>query len=549
MTKRIFRTILLVALLVLLVCMGLITGVMYGSFEENMLGELKNGTSYIAAGVQQNGLDYLSTLPSSGNRITWVAADGTVLYDSKVDASTLENHSDREEIYEALTGQEGESYRYSDTLSEKTLYYALRLDDGTVLRISSTQSSLLTVLWGMLQPMLLIGLAAALLSGILASKLSKRIIAPINGLDLEHPESCEAYDELTPLFHKLQHQKIEIQERICALRNSQNELAAITANMNEGLIVLSQGGDILSINASAARLFQVSGEQLQGQKLIALNRSDQLAQVAEQALAGKPASAILELRGRSYALYASPVPGHRGAVLLVLDVTEKQQAEALRREFSANVSHELKTPLTSISGYAEIIRNGLVDPEDIPAFAGRIYGEANRLLALIRDIIRLSSLDEGVVDSQREPVELLALCAGVCNHLQAAAQKAQVSLRVDGETATVFGVRSILEEMVYNLCDNAIKYNRPQGSVVVSVHKKPGAILLQVTDTGIGIPPEHREKVFERFYRVDKSHSKQTGGTGLGLSIVKHGAAYHNASVSLSEAPGGGTCAQVRFPL
>ena len=259
--------------------------------------------------------------------------------------------------------------------------------------------------------------------------------------------------------------------------------------MNEGLIVLSQGGDILSINASAARLFQVSGEQLQGQKLIALNRSDQLAQVAEQALAGKSASAILELRGRSYALYASPVPGHRGAVLLVLDVTEKQQAEALRREFSANVSHELKTPLTSISGYAEIIRNGLVDPEDIPVFAGRIYGEANRLLALIRDIIRLSSLDEGAVDSQREPVELLALCAGVCNSLQPAAQEAQVSLRVDGETATIFGVRSILEEMVFNLCDNAIKYNRPQGSVVVSVHKKPGAILLRVTDTGIGIPP------------------------------------------------------------
>ena len=548
MTKRIFRTILLVALLVLLVCMGLITGVMYGSFEENMLTELKNGADYIAAGIGQNGLTYLSTLPSSGNRVTWVAADGTVLYDSKVDASTLENHRDREEIYEALTGQEGESYRYSDTLSEKTLYYAMRLDDGTVLRISSTQSSLLKVLWGMLQPLLLIGIAAAL-SGVLASKLSKWIVAPINNLDLEHPESCEAYDELAPLFHKLQHQKREIQERICALRNSQNELAAITANMNEGLIVLSQGGDILSINASAARLFQVSGEQLQGQKLIALNRSDQLAQVAEQALAGKSASAILELRGRSYALYASPVPGHRGAVLLVLDVTEKQHAEALRREFSANVSHELKTPLTSISGYAEIIRNGLVDPEDIPVFAGRIYGEANRLLALIRDIIRLSSLDEGAVDSQREPVELLALCAGVCNSLQPAAQEAQVSLRVDGETATIFGVRSILEEMVFNLCDNAIKYNRPQGSVVVSVHKKPGAILLRVTDTGIGIPPEHREKVFERFYRVDKSHSKQTGGTGLGLSIVKHGAAYHNASVSLSETPGGGTCAEVRFPV
>lgn len=548
MTKRIFRTTLCVALLVLALCIGLITGVLYAYFEKSLLAELKSGAAYIAKGIELQGAGYLAALPESSHRITWVAGDGVVLFDSQAEAGSLENHGAREEVAEALTGAEGESYRYSETLRQKTVYYALRLQDGSVLRVSGAQSSVLALLWQMLQPLLGIALAAALLSGWLASKLARRIVEPINALDLERPEACDAYDELAPLLRKLQHQKEEIAERMQALRHSQDELSAITENMNEGLILLGADGSILSLNASAARAFAADRETMPGQKLIALNRSEALSSTAAAALNGKAASATLALRGRSYALYASPVPGQKGAVLLVLDVTEKEQAEALRREFSANVSHELKTPLTSISGYAEIIRNGLADPADIPEFAGRIYTEANRLLAVIRDIIRLSSLDEGALDSQREPVELLALCRAVCGRMQDAAAQAQVSLRAEGEAAYVTGVPAILEEMVFNLCDNAVKYNRPGGGVCVAVHKEPKAVRLIVTDTGIGIPPEHREKVFERFYRVDKSRSKKTGGTGLGLSIVKHGAAYHKAGVSLSDAPGGGTRVELRFP-
>ena len=548
MTSRIFRTILAVVLLVLVLCMGLTTWILYTSFEDNLVTELKSELAYISQGILLGGTDYLSALPASSSRITWVAADGTVLFDSQADASLLENHSGREEIAEALSGYEGESYRYSETLSEKTIYYAKRLSDGTVLRVSGTQASVLSLLWQLLQPLLIVALGAALLSGVLASKLSRRIVAPINNLDLEHPEACESYDELAPLFHKLQHQQKEIQDRITALRHSQNELSAITENMNEGLILLGSDETVISLNASAARVFLADQDKIRGQNLIALNRSEQLSLVAEQALAGKPASSILNMRGRSYALYASPVPEQRAAVLLVLDVTEKQQAEELRREFSANVSHELKTPLTSISGYAEIIRDGLVDPADVPEFAGRIYAEANRLLALIRDIIRLSSLDEGAIGNQKEPVDLLSLCAGVCSRMQETAEKANVTLRVEGSTANLFGVRAILDEMVFNLCDNAIKYNKPGGSVTVSVRPLEDAVLLRVVDTGIGIPPELREKVFERFYRVDKSHSKQTGGTGLGLSIVKHGAAYHKASITVTDGPEGGTCIEIRFP-
>ena len=549
MTRRIFKNTLSVALLVLVLCIGLITWVLYGHFENNLRAQLKSSAAYIAQGIELEGLHYLSSLSGAGGRITWVAANGDVLFDSQVQVSQLENHANREEISEAMENSTGESFRYSDTLSEKTLYYALRLQDGTVLRLSASNSSLLALVWRLVRPMLLIAAAAALLSGFLASKLAKRIMEPINSLDLEHPASCDAYDELAPLLRKMQHQKEEIAARMDALRRSQEELNAITANMNEGLILLGTDETILSLNNSAARVFQADKEKSVGQKLIALNRSSELYMVASQALSGKNISATLELRGRCYTLYGSPVPGRKGAVLLILDVTEKQQAEAMRREFSANVSHELKTPLTPISGYAEIIRNGLVEPQDVSRFAGRIYEESNRLLALIRDIIKLSSLDEGSLEGQKEPVELLELCANVCNRLKDDAARQEVTIRVEGVSAQVFGVRAILDEMIYNLCDNAVKYNKPGGSVVAAVERLPGSVLLSVTDTGIGIPPEQREKVFERFYRVDKSHSKQTGGTGLGLSIVKHGAAYHQASVSLQEAPGGGTRVEVRFPL
>ncbi|MEA5059619.1 MAG: ATP-binding protein [Candidatus Pelethousia sp.] len=549
MTKRIFKTILYVTLPVLLLCIGLITAIQYGYFEAGLRKELKNGALYIAQGIEMDGIEYLSALPRNENRMTWVDADGQVLFDSQANVAALENHADREEIAEALTSGEGSSYRYSKTLSEKTLYYALRLEDGTVLRVSGAQSSILALLWQMLQPILLIVLAAALLAGVLASKLAKRIVWPINALDLDDPASCEVYDELAPLIRKLQNQKLEIAERMEALCRNREDLSAIAESMNEGLIFLGPDETILSLNSSAARLFQADREKNKGQKLITLNRSSELSRVAAQALGGESATAVLELHGRSYALYASPVPGRRGAVLLVLDITEKQQAELLRREFSANVSHELKTPLTSISGYAEIIRDGLADPQDVPEFAGRIHGEANRLLALIRDIIKLSSLDEGALDGQKESVELLALCGTVCGRMQQTATEKGLSLTLEGNPVLVYGVRAILDEMIFNLCDNAIQYNKPGGSVAVAVRKDAGTALLTVTDTGIGIPQECREKVFERFYRVDKSHSKQTGGTGLGLSIVKHAAAYHGARISLRDVPEGGTRVEVRFPL
>lgn len=591
MTKRIFFSSLLAAAAALLLSILLVAGVMYGHLERAQRAELSAAADQIGAGVALGGLDYLSALPASDTRVTWIAADGTVLFDSAADAATLENHADREEVREALLSQAGESERYSATLAETTFYHAQRLPDGTVLRTARTQRSVLLLLLDMAPALLAVLAATAALAGVLSARAARRIVEPVNALDLNRPETGAVYAELTPLLRRLQAQQREIAAQVAAVQHGEETLRAITEHMNEGFVALDAEGRVVTVNESAARLLHADRAGACGQKLIALHRGEALLRAAAEALAGRPARATLEADGRTVAIYADPVfrgaaaegaaaaagtapatagtaaapvtagtaSGNpaataaaprqlTGAVLFFVDETERAQAEQLRREFSANVSHELRTPLTSISGYAELIAAGLAAPEDVSGFAARIQAEAARLLALIEDVMNLSRLDEGAVTEAREDVELRALAGEVASRFDAAAAARDVQITVNGCDAHVNGVRRVLDEMLSNLIDNAVKYNVARGSVAVSVQDAPDGARLTVSDTGIGIPAEHRDKVFERFYRVDKSHSKQTGGTGLGLSIVKHGAALHGATVELESEEGRGTSVTLRFP-
>ena len=591
MTKRIFFSSLLAAAAALLLSILLVAGVMYGHLERAQRAELSAAADQIGAGVALGGLDYLSALPASDTRVTWIAADGTVLFDSAADAATLENHADREEVREALLSQAGESERYSATLAETTFYHAQRLPDGTVLRTARTQRSVLLLLLDMAPALLAVLAATAAVAGVLSARAARRIVEPVNAIDLNRPETGAVYAELTPLLRRLQAQQREIAAQVAAVQHGEETLRAITEHMNEGFVALNAEGRVVTVNESAARLLHADRAGACGQKLIALHRGEALLRAAAEALAGRPARATLEADGRTVAIYADPVfrgaaaegaaaaagtapatagtaaapvtagtaSGNpaataaaprqlTGAVLFFVDETERAQAEQLRREFSANVSHELRTPLTSISGYAELIAAGLAAPEDVPGFAARIRAEAARLLALIEDVMELSRLDEGAPAAVREDVELRALAGEVASRFDAAAAARDVQITVNGCDAHVNGVRRVLDEMLSNLIDNAVKYNVAGGSVAVSVQDAPDGARLTVSDTGIGIPAEHRDKVFERFYRVDKSHSKQTGGTGLGLSIVKHGAALHGATVELESEEGRGTSVTLRFP-
>ncbi len=553
MTGKIFRTILSASLIVVVFASALILWMLYDHFTGRIAGELRTEARYVSQAL--NGADdklaYLNGLQSSGTRVTWVAADGAVLFDSTADENTMENHLDRPEIRQALEGSAGESERYSATLSENTLYYAVRLQDGTVLRLSNAQQSVWVLLLALLQPFLLILLGTLILSFVLAGRMARRIVRPINALNLDDPASNQIYDELSPLLSRIAQQNRRIDRQMEELTRRQKEFQAITGHMREGLVVLGMKNEILTLNASAARLFGVSEEACAGKNVLTLNRSQQLQTVMERAHANGSADEILPLDGRYYQLFVNTVREEdqtTGSVLLTLDITVQQQAEQSRREFSANVSHELKTPLTSISGYAEIMREGLARPEDMAGFAGRIYEEANRLIALVDDIIRLSRLDERDVSLEKEDVPLLEAAQQICERLLPRAAERNVSLFVHGDNAVVHGVRQILEEMLYNLCDNAIKYNKEGGKVEVAVTEDARRVALTVADTGIGIPAAEQSKVFERFYRVDKSHSKAIGGTGLGLSIVKHGAAYHDAEVRLESRLGEGTTVRLLFP-
>ena len=548
MTKRIFRATLTVALTVLLASLVLIVGVLHGYFQDRVLDELASRTSYIALGIEHEGMAYLEDGFPNDCRVTWVAADGTVLWDNREDPSRMENHADRSEVHEALVLGKGHATRYSDTLSQKTLYYALRLADGSVLRVSDTQYSVWMLVLQALQPVALVMVLAFCLALWLAGRLARQLVEPINAVDLNDPGDEIDYEELAPLVGKLRSQKRQINRQMEDLRRQQEEFAAITGNMSEGLLVIDRETKVLSYNAAALRLLNAQ-TPAEGESVLALNREPGFRRCVEEALAGRRREELLEREDGCRQVFASPVEldGQSvGAVLIVLDVTEREQREALRREFTANVSHELKTPLTSILGTAEILENGLVKPEDIPHFAGNIHREAQRLIGLVNDIIRLSRLDEGGPAAQWETVELYALAEEVQRQLAPAAENKQVTMTLEGGPASARGVPQIVEELIYNLCDNAIAYNKPGGSVTVTVADTPEGGRVTVRDTGIGISPEAQTRVFERFYRVDKSHS--SGGTGLGLSIVKHGAAYLGARVELESELGKGSTFTLVFP-
>lgn len=553
MTRKIFQSIIAVVISVLLLSLALITGVLYNHFETTMLDQLRTTAQFAEQGVEQEGMAYFDSLHAQNCRVTWIAADGTVKYDNRSNPKTMENHADRQEVREAMENDSGTSVRRSSTLSEHTMYYAKRLSDGTVLRLSMSQRSVLFLMGGMLSPLVFIFLAACLLAGVLSYRVSKKIVKPLSEIDLKHPEQVETYDELSPFLQRIAAQNREIDARMAEIRKQQQEFSMITENMSEGLFVVDRNYQILSYNKSAMQIFGMDPGQ-EHENLLAVNRSEGFRNAVDSALKGRHTQENLELNGRVYQIIANAVcqPDFAedmvGAVILVLDVTEKEAQEQYRREFTANVSHELKTPLTSISGIAEIIRNGIVKPEDIPHFAGKIYDESQRLITLIGDIIKLSRLDENQVPMERETVDMLEMARDVVQQLSSVARKSGVTLVANGTHGQVQGVRQVLGEMVYNLCENAVKYNRAGGRVWVDVQQVADHVVLRVKDTGIGIPAAEQGRIFERFYRVDKSHSKAVGGTGLGLSIVKHGAALHHATISVSSEPEQGTEITLTFP-
>lgn len=550
MTKKIFKSIMFVCALVLAVGLAAVMGILYSNFDGQMRKELSKEAAYLTYGVEQQGVDYLKNIKDKSARITYIDQDGTVLFDNEADVSEMKNHSDRTEFQKAEKYGAGESSRYSDTLSEKTIYYALRLKDGTVLRVSGTQDSVLALVENLVFPLCGLLCLMLILSGIMASAISKRIVKPINELDLESPEENRIYEELSPLLSKIHRQNREIQNQLELAKQQQEEFALITENMQEGLIVIDKYTMILSANSSAWNLFHMD-RVCQGESVYCLDREEEFRHAIEQVLSGEHTELVLKLNGSDIQLIANPVIRDKkteGAVVLLVNVTEKLERESLRREFSANVSHELKTPLTSISGFAEIMQGGLVKNEDIPKFAGRIYKESQRLLQLVEDVIQISQLDEEKTSYVWEPVDVYQVCKNAFESLKEKAKRLNVHLYICGERMKMEAVRTLLEEAIYNVCDNAIKYNRNDGSVSVFLTQTVQEIQIVVKDTGVGIPKEDQDRVFERFYRVDKSHSKEIGGTGLGLSIVKHAVGALKGCVILRSEEGNGTEICMKFP-
>lgn len=550
MTKRIFRTIFAVAISIFLASALLFMTVLYDYFSEIQQDQLRMQIDLASQGVEDEGLDYLKNLKIEDHRVTWIGTDGKVLYDNRSDAGEMENHFEREEVKEALSEGYGASSRYSSTLTQRYLYGAKRLPDGTVIRLSVAQNSLFLLTLGMLQPILVLCFIAVILSAFLASRLSKKIVKPLNELNLDRPLDNDGYDELSPLLRRIDMQQKEIERQSEELTQKQKELEVMTSAMSEGIVLLNHHGTILSINQAAAQMLGADRSCI-GEDIVSVNRSVELVDLLNQAKAGKHSEKILELENARYQMMASPVISSGvvfGIVLLVLDVTEKEKAEQLRREFTANVSHELKTPLHTISGSAELLANGMVKPEDIPDFSNRIYSEAQRMIQLVEDIIRLSHLDEGAEDMKWETVDVYTVAEETVNSLSDEAASAGIKLALSGEAVSIHGVKQLLQEIISNLCDNAIKYNHKGGSVTVEVKDIGAFATVSVSDTGIGIPAEHQSRIFERFYRVDKSHSKEIGGTGLGLSIVKHAAKLHHAEIALHSVVDQGTEITVQFP-
>lgn len=563
MTKKIFHSICLVALLVFVSSIVLIMSVLYNYFSDIQFKQLKIQTNLISQSVTNEGIRYFDGLDFDSYRITWIRHDGEVLYDSSLNTSSsfshMENHLERTEIRQALADGFGQSDRYSATLMERSFYCAKRLDDGSVLRLSATHGTILILLLGMSQPIFLVFAISIILSVVLAARLSNNIVKPFNTLDLENPLETAPYEELSPLLLRISSQQNQLKLKETQLRQKQEELYAIISNMKEGMILLSSDGAILSINRAAVSFLNtettmkkdLSQKYCIGKKLSDISCCQTLLHAADNVLCKNPQELTTPLRTGHYQITASPVFTDTtvyGAALLLLDITEKEKAEQMRREFTANVSHELKTPLHSISGYAELLKNDMVKKEDICPFADKIYTEAQRMAKLVEDIMNLSHLDEGAADMHLEPQDLYETASSAIRSLSREAADADVTVTLSGQTAIVNGIPQLLFGIIFNLCDNAIKYNKKGGSVFISILSDAETVSLTVRDTGIGIPPEHQEHIFERFYRVDKSHSKQLGGTGLGLSIVKHAVKIHHADIILQSVPENGTAIIVTFP-
>ena len=550
MSQRIFKSIFFVALVVFALSVLLIMGFLYGYFSDVQKTQLQMQTELAAHGVNLDGESYFDGLEADDYRVTWISQDGTVLYDNYSDENSMENHLKREEVREALEHGFGESERKSTTLEERALYAAQKLKDGTVIRLSIAQSSILTLILGMLQPICVVFSVALILSLILAYRLTKNIVEPLNKLNLDEPLKNENYDELAPLLRRIAWQQKELSKKSSELQNRQNEFETVTDSMNEGLVLMNCKGTILSINESAGRLLDTGHESV-GKNILTINRNMELQEILSKALAGETAQKVVAINEGYYQIEGSPVIADgaiSGMALLIFNVTERENAEHMRREFTANVSHELKTPLHTISGYAELMKAGIVKSEDVPNFAGKIYTEAQRLSQLVEDILNLSHLDEGAEGMTRMDVDLYALCEATLKSLESEAEGADVKLSLGGESGIINGIPQLLASIVYNLCDNAIKYNKAGGKVDVTVDNKDSDVVVCVKDTGIGIPQEHLDRIFERFYRVDKSHSKEVGGTGLGLSIVKHAVKIHDAKVDVASVVGEGTAITVTFP-
>lgn len=549
MTKKIFRSIVIVAASVLLASLIIISSFFYEYFGRLQRQEMKDELYLAATAVEHGGDDYLKNISSGHFRLSLIAKDGSVLYDTAADAESLENHGGREEVKQALESGEGESVRYSSTLLQKTIYCAKRLDDGRVLRISVSRATVGAIAMGMISPIIAVGVGALILSGVLASRLAKRIVEPLNKLDLEHPLDNDSYEELSPLLSRINKQRAQIAEQLAELRHRTDEFEQVTGNMKEGLVLIDTNENVLSINSAARNIFSAA-EDCIGKSFLTVDRSRDLNAAIHSAFEHGHSEIHSDKNGRTYQFDISRIDSDGsafGAVILLFDITDRENAEKLRREFTANVSHELKTPLQGIIGSAELIESGMVKAADMPRFVGHIREEAQRLVSLVNDIIRLSQLDEG--DSlPTERVDLLAVAEEAAADLSEAAKARNISLLAEGESVFVFGIKRLLYEVIYNLGENAVKYNVENGNVLISVSKEENSAVVTVKDSGIGIAPEHQSRIFERFYRVDKSHSKSSGGTGLGLSIVKHAVQRHGGKIELESEPGKGTTIRVILP-
>lgn len=549
MTKKIFRSIVIVAASVLLASLVIISSCFYEYFGRLQRQEMRDELYLAATAVEHGGDDYLKNISSGHFRLSLIAKDGNVLYDTAADAESLENHGGREEIKQALESGEGESIRYSSTLLQKTIYCAKRLDDGRVLRISVSRATVGAIAMGMISPIIAVGVGALILSGVLASRLAKRIVEPLNRLDLEHPLDNDSYEELSPLLSRINKQRAQIAEQLAELRHRTDEFEQVTGNMKEGLVLIDTNENVLSINSAARNIFSAA-EDCIGKSFLTVDRSRDLNAAIHSAFEHGHSEIHSDKNGRTYQFDISRIDSDGsafGVVILLFDITDRENAEKLRREFTANVSHELKTPLQGIIGSAELIESGMVKAADMPRFVGHIREEAQRLVSLVNDIIRLSQLDEG--DSlPMERVDLLAVAEEAAADLSEAAKARNIFLLAEGESVFVFGIKRLLYEVIYNLGENAVKYNVENGNVLISVAKEENSAVLTVNDSGIGIAPEHQSRIFERFYRVDKSHSKASGGTGLGLSIVKHAVQRHGGKIELESEPGKGTTIRIILP-